>query len=114
MAFLQCHAIINLHDTSWKIFLFFSAAVCPESNLRLVKSMPIVIRRAFPAIVACPFMKTPFTSTDAANRTLMALIYIIELNLSHGHTVCLFEDISCYLFVQIEMFKQLLIFFFNV
>ena len=49
-----------------------------DGNLRSVKIMSTFIRRALPAIFACTFMKTLFTSTATSNRTLLALIYTIE------------------------------------
>ena len=46
-----------------------------------LKSMHMFIQRAPAAILACTFMKTLFTGTANANRSLMALVYTNENNL---------------------------------
>ena len=52
------------------------------------------------AIFACTFMKTLFTSAPTANRTLMVLIYTIEINLSQGYAF--FKDISCFCLMVVK------------
>ena len=46
-----------------------------------LKSMHMFIQQAPAAILACTFMKTLFTGTANANRSLMALVYTNENNL---------------------------------
>ena len=64
---------------------------CVSTTLQLGKSMHMFIQGASAAIFASTFMKTLFTSSATANRTLVALIYTTENSSILDYAACLFE-----------------------